>query len=83
MVVSLLNRPSKFSIVDVVVLFAGKVISLDSSNTVVFNGVCARSSLSRTLLLSLDRQLQGYKATRFIPISQYGYEILVILQSLK
>ena len=55
MVVSLLNRPSKFSILDVVVLFAGKVISLDTSDTVVFSGVCARSSLSRTLLLSLDR----------------------------
>jgi len=47
------------SIVDVVVLFAGKVISLDTSDTAVFSGVCARSSLSRTLLLSLDRQLQG------------------------
>ena len=59
--ISLLNRPSKFSIVDVVILFTGKVISLDTSDIVVFSGVCAKSSLSRTLLLSLDKQLQGYK----------------------
>ena len=49
------------SIVDVVILSAGKVISLDTSDTVVFSGVCARSSLSRVLLLSLDRQLQGFQ----------------------
>ena len=45
----------------VVISFAGKVISLDTSDTVILSKVCARSSLSRTLQLSLDWRLQGYK----------------------
>ena len=66
-VVSFLNRHSWFSTVGVVASFAGKVISFDINYIVILSGVCARSSLSRTLVLSLDRQLQSMRGCKFLP----------------
>ena len=66
-VVNFLNRHSWFSTVGVVASFTGKVISLDINDIVILSGVCARSSLSRTLVLSLDRRLQSMRGCKFLP----------------